>query len=439
MLKYKIAIQNANYFLCLLFIFWLPLKDEYLPLIMALWIFTWLLEGNFKNRFSFFSINPLFISLIIFFSFTILYIFRANDFEYGFFQVQQKLSLVFFPLILAGSSNKIKDNYKMILLVFILGNLVASFYCLIYTFIDCLKIENGSYTINYFITPGNYKETFWELINLRYNRFSYNYLSIFIHPSYFSMFLVFSIVTIVYFFKKGLIVKNWTKIASVLIILFFIFMLYLLQSRAAFIAFSLVIVLIPLVELKKKFKKRFIFITIALLIAALTFVSTSSKIKSNLHDLVEFTRSENKKELLNSDIRLQLWYTSIEIIEENFWFGTSPANLTDELVKKYKELGFEKAADDELNTHSQYLESFAGLGIFGFLALMFIITYTFIISIKQKHYLLFFLMVILSINFLFEAMLNRMAGLLFMMFFISLFVFAKNNGTIENKIKVAND
>ncbi len=78
---------------------------------------------------------------------------------------------------------------------------------------------------------------------------------------------------------------------------------------------------------------------------------------------------------------------------------------------------------EKLNSHNQYLETCAGLGIFGFVSLLYILIYGFIITYKKRHYLLFFLLVILSINFMFESMLNRMSGVLFMIFFYSLFVF----------------
>lgn len=422
-LKYKNTIEQVNYYSLLLFLFWLPLKDDYLPPILALWILSWLLLGNFKERLRIFPENYLYAGLLFYFILTILALFKSNDLEYGFFHVQEKLSMVFFPIFLIGASNKIKANIKTILIVFIIGNLIASIYCLSYTFIDCIQVKNGSYVLDYHITPGNYSESFWQLVNLRYNRFSYNYLSIFKHPSYFSMFITFSALTIIQFFRKKMINKTGTKILYGLLMLFFVFMLYLLQSRAAFITFGIVMVLIPLIELKKKLKKRFIFLTIALFAVAFSFISTSSSIRTNIIGIVKFFGNENKTQLINSDTRLQLWYTSAKVIQDNFWFGTSPANLTDELVKKYEELGFEGAAEQKLNSHNQYLETFAGLGVFGFLSLMFIIIFTFIISIKQKHYLLFFLMVILSVNFLFESMLNRMAGVLFMMFFVSLFVF----------------
>ncbi len=440
--KYRGKISFLNYWFLLLFIFWLPLKDDFLPTILALWIFTWLLEGNYKNRFKgFLQSKYHYLGFFLYFLLTLLFVPRANDFAYGIFTVQEKLSIVFFPIILLGSNQKVKSNTITILKIFILGNLIASVYCLTDAFLNSLLIENGRYVFNHNILPQSNGYSFFEAVNLRYSQFAYTVFSKFKHPSYFAMFIIFSIIIIVDFLRKGILTKRWLRALSIAIILFFIFILYLLQSRAAFITLGFILPLIPIIELMKKLKKRLIFLAIALIVSAITLISTSRKMKGNLSNLKTFLKSENKIELLKSDTRFQLWYTSVKVIEENFWWGTSPANLTDELVKKYNTLGFKSAYDDHLNSHNQYLESFAGLGIFGFLALMYIIVYTFIISIKKKHYLLFFLMVILSINFLFESMLNRMAGVLFMMFFISLFVFTKNDnenaelkdGLVENK------
>jgi O-antigen ligase len=202
-------------------------------------------------------------------------------------------------------------------------------------------------------------------------------------------------------------------------------MIYLLQSRAGFITLGLVLILIPIFLYRKKVNwlQAIVLMTISTLIIALTL--TNPRINKNLVDLNHFTDISNDFSFKNSDSRFQPWYASLQLIKENFWLGTAPSNLNEELVKKYRELGFEFALKNELNSHNQYLETLAGLGILGFLSLIFIMGYSFVISIQQRNYLLFFLMIILSINFLFESMLNRMAGILFMMFFMSLFIFAK--------------
>ncbi|MDF1549839.1 MAG: O-antigen ligase family protein, partial [Bacteroidales bacterium] len=423
--KYKDIVVKINFLALLLFVFWLPLKDNYFPIIISFWIFTWLLLWNFKLIKFNLTQKLLFLALFFYFTLTIISLFRSTNIDDGLFEIQEKLSLIFFPIILSGSSEKIKINHKTILIVFLISNLIASIYCLSFTLIDCLRIENGSYSIDYHITQNYYNQSFWELVNSRYNRFSYKYLSLFKHPSYFSMYITFSIMSIIYFFRKKMVSKRIIRILLIFLIVFFAIMLYLLQSRAAFITAGVILVIIPIVELQKRLKKRFIFFFIIFLAGTIIFLSTNKRIHENIKEFKELIENDNNFSYANSDLRFRLWYTSIHVISVNFWFGTTPANLTEALVKKYEELGFKRAANERLNSHNQYLETFAGLGIFGFLSLMFIIIYTFIISIKQRHYLLFFLMIILSINFLFESMLNRMAGVLFMMFFISLLVFSK--------------
>ncbi len=433
--NYKNIIEKLNFYSLLLFVFWLPLKDDYLPAIMALWISTWLLQGNLKTRFTDFPYKYFFMGFCFYILLMLINVFRITNYDEAFFQIQKKLSFIFFPIILVGSVDKIWQKTNTILIVFILGNLIAALYCLTNAFVLSFVIENGQWYFKHQVWQRMEHLSFRELIDLRASLFSYGYLSIFKHPSYFSMYIIFSLLIIVDFFRKNLIKKKYQKISAVILSLFFLGMFYLLQSRAAFITLGIVLSIIILIELRKKFRKRFVLFGIFLIIIPVIILFTNNRISRNIKESITLVKNTNLETIKKSDVRFKVWYTSIQIIKENFWLGTSPAELTSKLVKKYQELGFQKAADEELNAHNQYLESFAGLGIFGFLALLFIIIYTFIISIKQKHYLLFFLMVILSINFLFESMLNRMAGVLFMMFFISLFVFAKKPEKDDSKIE----
>jgi len=423
-IKYKTKLSQINYLATLLFIFWLPLKDDFLPVTLAFWILTWLLEGNFKGRIKSFPFKLLYLSMLVYFSLTVISLFYTRDLQVGFFQVQEKLSMVFFPIFLAGSNQKVKQNYKNLLYVFVVGNFVASLYCLANAFATSLVIENGSYSLHHYMDSYYVNYSFWEMVNLRYSHFSYTYLSIFKHPSYFSMYIIFSIIIIIYLIRIGHIKKIWARSLGIFCMLFFIFMLYLLQSRAGIISFAAVLIGIPIMEIKQKMKKKYFFPVLIIIVAFIYFIFSNSMIGKSVSGLKESFNNPKGFSLMKSDIRLQSWYTSIKVIEENFWFGTSPANLTQELTNKYNLYGFEVAKKEQLNAHNQYLETFAGLGVFGFLSLMFFLIYGVSISLKKNNYLLFFLLLIFSINFLFESMLNRMAGVLFLMFFVSLFVFS---------------
>jgi O-antigen ligase len=424
-LNFPKKISIINYWFLLLFIFWLPLNDDFLPLIMAFWLLTWLLGGNFKLRLSNFDTKPLYIALCIFFFLTIISLIYSNNVNNAFFNIQEKLSMVFFPIIISGSNLRDEKKIKSIFLAFILGNLIAAIYCLCYAFFTNLIIENSHIYIKYWALEGFKNKSFWYLFNQRFNLFSYEYLSIFKHPSYYSMYIVFSMCIIYYFIREKIIVKMKNKIALITLILFFVFMLFMLQSRAGLISLILISITIPSIEVIKNLKKSLIFILISAILVCAVILISSNTVKNNISRLKEISKNNNDSSLIKSDIRLQVWYTSAITIKENFWFGTSPADLTDKLVKNYKKFGLKNAADLRLNSHNQYLETFAGLGVFGFLSLMSIMISAFIISIKNRNYLLLYLMMILSINFLFESVLNRMAGILFMMFFLSLLVYAK--------------
>ena len=417
------VLININYFATLLFIFWLPLKDDYLPIIISFWIFTWLLEGNLKSKFTSIPYKELFVGFIVFFLLTILSLFYSKDFDYGLFHIQEKLSIAFFPIILAGSNKIIKNNFKTVLLIFVLGNFIASAYYLLNAIIPNIVIENGNWYIKFWIWDIHKPFSFWKVVNMRVSTFSYSYLSVFKHPAYFAMYLTFSISILIYLYKQKMAKKKWQKLAMITTMVFFAFMIYLLQSSAGFITFGIVSILSVLYEFKAKQKKRYIFIGSIFVVMGILALSFSKPVQKRLKDYTDVILNPKTSKLFDKDDRIGLWYSAVEVIKENLWFGTAPADLSDELAKKYKKHNLKDAQEEKLNAHNQYLETFAGLGIFGFLSLIFILVYGFYLAYKKRHYLLFFLLIILSINFLFESMMNRMAGILFMMFFYSLFVF----------------
>ncbi len=425
--KYKIVTNKLNFFTLNLFVFALPFKDSYLPTILVLWIFTWLLEGNLKQKFYVFQYkNSLFMALAFYFLLYITALFQTNNLQEGIKYIQQILSIIFFPLIISGSNKVIKKNYKIILWVFVVGTLVSSLYIIFHALYVNMHFESGTWTIKISPWKGiSEKYSFFQTINMRLSYFSGSLLTQYIHPSYFSMYSLFSIIILIDFLRKKIIHKDLHKILTIFIITFFVFMVYLLQSRAGFIAFIVSSFFIILFEIYRKKQKRYFFVGIITLSIGVTFILFSTRMQTILKQTDSILKEPDKVELKKMDARFQTNFAAFQIIKENFWFGVGPANMYDELKKQYKKYGFEKAAEERLNAHNQYMETFAGLGIFGFLALMYILIGGFVYAYRNKHYLLFFLLLILSINFLFESMMNRMNGILFMMLFYSLFVFMK--------------
>lgn len=425
MQKTQNIFQNINFYLFLLFVFALPFKDNFLPTILTVWIFSWLLEGNLKQKFIGFDYrNKYYIALAIYFLLTVIAFFKANNSATGWYSIQEKLSIAFFPIIIAGSNNLIKKNYNKILLTFTLATLTVSLYLIVHAFFTNLHIENGNWHLT--ISPYSILEkkyTFFQLINMRQNIFSGGWLSkILLHPSYLSMFCLFTLIIIVDFFRKKKIQKKWQIVTGSISILFLLMMIYLLQSRAGLLALLISIIGVFLLELLRKKQKRYFFVGLIIFTLVTIAILSSTRMQKVLKQTIGIL-DKKESNFTKLDARFQTNFAAFQIIKENFWTGVGPANMYDELKKQYKKYGFDKAAEERLNAHNQYLETFAGLGIFGFLSLLGIIAGGFYYAYKHKHYLLFFLMLILSINFLFESMLNRVQGILFMMLFYSLFIF----------------
>jgi len=100
-LKLILNRLNLNYFkeeLILFIAFALPLNKAIIPLLIVLLILVWILEGNFKlktkNYKSIFFFGIIFLSLIHLFG--MLY---TQNIKSGNFDLEQKLSLLIFPLI----------------------------------------------------------------------------------------------------------------------------------------------------------------------------------------------------------------------------------------------------------------------------------------------------------------------------------------------------
>ncbi|MFN8259041.1 MAG: O-antigen ligase family protein [Bacteroidales bacterium] len=419
------SISVASYFSTLVLVFFLPFKDDFLPVIISVWVLIWLFELNFKTRFKYLPSKLLYLLFLTYFLLTLFSTLLQVPFSEGIQAIQLKLSFVLFPLIFAGANPTIKNNHKSIFWAFILGNLAASLLCIFIALGQHLHFQSGHITLEYWIDPYYKKYSFFDLINLRANSFSYIHLSRFLHPSYFSMYLNFSLVLLYWLYKYKWIKRNYVKIFSLFTGFIFLLMIYLLQSRAGLISFIITLVILGVSELMKYRKRHQIIVFVILFVSVAIAIGNNKQFRMSVKDSIEILDNKDQLTLQKCDARLQTIYASYCVIRENFWFGTSPAALETELVKKYHQFHLSFAEKEKLNAHNQYLETFAGLGIFGFINLIGLLFYLALYAFRQRSFILMELAGLLSVNFIFESMLNRISGVIFMMVFVGLLIYAR--------------
>lgn len=121
-------------------------------------------------------------------------------------------------------------------------------------------------------------------------------------------------------------------------------------------------------------------------------------------------------------LRFAQWQCAADLIQRNWLWGVGNGDTQDELQKTYEDFKFYFASRyNSYNAHNQYLETWIGLGIFGLLSLLSIYFLPLAFAWKQEAYLMLAFMLLIVLSSLSESVLMRRQGLMFFMLFMSLF------------------
>ncbi|HIE15653.1 MAG TPA: O-antigen ligase family protein [Bacteroidales bacterium] len=390
MIKLKSYLPLAIQWLLLSFVFLLPFYEPLLPpVLFIIFLFSFI---DILLRKPIIRISPPLILLILFYFAYLLGVIYSDNQHAAWDDIQTKLTFLLFPLFFLFEYKLALDIFKQLAIAFISGEFFALIFCW------------GHALWNFFLT-GNTDMLF-------YDRFSY-----FIHTSYFSMYVLFAIIIIFIFIQRNLLSHKFLWFA---ISFFFFLSLFFIASKTGFILGTLffTIFLFSSYTFFKKIWQKYLVLSVLILFAI--FLGAKNY---RIHQL--FIQSYNIYNIPPNtsgsfSVRILIWQASKDIIKENFWIGVGTGDTHNILQKKYKEKGFSGASKHRYNAHNQYISTFIGLGITGFLLLITILLYGFYYAVKNKDMLLLLFLLNVSLNFLTESMLNRQAGVIFFTFFYSL-------------------
>ncbi len=414
-------------FIIVAFAFSLPLFPKLLAKFIFVWLILWLLEGEFKYKLSAFKTNKL-----IFFIFTGFYFYHLAGGLYSenipsfLFDIEVKLSFLIFPFLILSPKHKVKTLTFNILKFFIYGIITAIVFCLLRSTFRTIMMDEATFMK---LSPGG--DPVLQI-------FTYTELSYFLHPAYFSAYVLFSLLILFYFktedFQFYIVQKNYFFYP---IFSLFIVFIILLSSKAGLIAFvitSLIVGFAQILKLKKLWY--FIPMSIVLFVFIYLMANYNYRVKFLINEIKKQTkeiRSENNNDLITgikkANDRVAIWINSMDITRNNYVFGLGGGDIKDELLKMYETKKMDDAFATKLNVHNQYIETLIGQGIIGLLWLMSILLLSLIISIKEKNILFTGFIIIASINLFFESMFNTQAGVIFFAFFYSLFFLSRAKQT----------
>lgn len=295
--------------------------------------------------------------------------------------IELQASWFFIPFIFVFSAALITVEFRRIVFVsFAISVLLLCIYTYIGTAADSGKFAPAS-------GPFNYNDPFGRI--LFSDRAG-------IHPSYWSMYLIFGMVVVFQMLK----VKNYIKF--LIILMMFPFML-ILSAKNQIALFFLVLALIiwNYIHVSAKTKLIIIVVSVTLLVGV---GALNEQVRYRFIDEMHQTFGE----------RLILWTAGKEIIMENPVLGVGLGDTDDEVNKILL-----RDKNDKLfnyNLHNQYLDYWVTFGTIGLLVFLFVL----LMPLRHPDILFRIFILIVGISLLTESMLLRQKGLVFFLVFYGL-------------------
>lgn len=241
---------------------------------------------------------------------------------------------------------------------------------------------------------------------------SFSKLSFLQHRAYISMYIVWAIVLILH--RQGKAEFRTLRGLDAMLVIVFTSYIVLLGSRAGLITLLLVFIFYVW-----KFCRGLsaLYSTFLMLIVLGIFATVLFKFTR----LGSTIRRMQEDEIIVRDNRIPIWNGAISAIKEAPVFGYGLGDGVNVLVEKHKENKSEDAYQQKANAHNQYLETMLQSGLPGLISLCLLLLVPLLAAIRQRNERLFLLMAIIILNLLFESMLLRLSGVLFVGFWVSLF------------------
>jgi O-antigen ligase len=366
----------------------------------------WALQTNYHQKVKLFLNRPIIFLFVIFFIFSLAGLLYTENLKNGFFELEKKLSLLIIPLIVGTGIFNDSNFRNKILKSFVVSCLCVSLICLV----------NSTYI---FLQEGDINQLFyWNLVSI-----------LGLHPIYFGAYLSFSIFIILYFLHQNK--KKYTfsnKLLYYILISFFLIFIILLSARmVVFFTFITILLISFKSALSKKESITLIFTFFAFL--GITFLSIYKVpfFKDRYLNLIhsDFNSIPEGDKVNGLTIRMVKWKCSLEGIKENPLLGVGTGDSQDYLNNCYLVKNFWGYLPDyQFNSHNQYLQTGLTFGIMGLLLLILTLIFPLSYAIKYKNKLLLILISLIAFNSLTESLLERQQGLVFFVFFVSVFLFS---------------
>lgn len=416
----KIKTQKDTiFFSCLVAsIVTLPFSIRLNTIAIIALVTAWLFKNSLREKIKLLN-NPLFFVFSSLYFLYVLGMFWTNNIQHGFFELEKKFALFLFPLMFF-SIPPLKDSERnKILFYFVTSCVLLSLVCISYA-------SYRAYSANSFfeINPESGYVTHYF--------FYFGLSEVFIHPVYFSAYIVFSLFILFnYYSSSKEVLGTQKRLLIAFLILFLIIFLCLLSSRIMIVYLSICCLFYFFYSLLKgqntngKIVFGF-FVLLSMLLAVIYIPAIRSRFSEVINSSYHFENNPEKNKYLSGkldgiEMKLAQWYFTIEAGKNNQLIGVGTGDDEDELQKKYFDNNFMEGYVPKYNSHNQYFQTWLALGFVGLAILLIAFIVPVFKSLKQNQILYLFFLLLVMFFCLTESILCRQHGVVFYSFFNSFF------------------
>lgn len=402
----------------------LPFSITFCHLALIILGIIWIVEGQWKEKFKAILKNYFVIVFILFFLLHLLGVIYSSDKQTAWFSLEKKISLIALPVIL-GTIQLQKEDARLLFYAFVISCLAATVICLGVAFREAYL---GAPTFNF---DSFNKDSFYSFnpnISNAWMYFSYVQLAsgIGIHPSYFSLYLVFCIFLLIHFHADSFQKSTALKKTVLLLLLLYLSIFILLLSSRIMILSLLLASFYGIARFLKNTQRSWYWSTLLVyftFFSALLYLNPVSRFRGYQELVTTYPYLKSGLQTQSTTIRASLWSMSIQSLPKINWLigvGTGDVeHLISETSKKTTTTNILGSNDP----HNQYLQTLIGLGVLGLATLLICFGWPAYVSYQNGNFLYLGFVFLFSILCLTETAMELQKGIVFYSLFGSLLLF----------------
>ena len=383
--------------------FVIPLMPKIAPVFVGLLLVSWFISGSAKgvtDRWKGMSKSHKWMVMCwpLFYLSHVLGLIHTVNFGFAGLDLGIKVSLLILPLLLmlkGLSDNVVERVFK----VFVVSTLVSVIYNLALALFSFVK--TGS-------TTGFIGQEFSNTM----------------HIGYYGLCLLIALMISFYFSMERLAnAKSRETIVMVMFMLTYITGIILTGSKMSFLILLVFLLMAALYFARRMANQKTIVIVLGVLVLSISgLYFGTGYLSKRVNTMVErtFYTELNPESLESTMARRMTWDASLSLIKSHPLTGVGTGDIKDELMATYEQKGYTGPASARLNSHSQFLQSFAALGVFGFVFLLLPLLILLYRGLAGRDFLSLSFAVCLILALMTESMVEREAGVMIVALFFSL-------------------